>query len=50
MIYFIMWVIFVVLFILFMMGASKINGGCSGCTCGKIQKEICKEKLQEGKK
>ena len=45
-----MWAIFVVLFILFMMGASKINGGCSGCTCGKIQKEICKEKLMEGKK
>ena len=47
MIYFIMWVILVALVILFFMGASKINGGCSGCTCGKIQKEQCEEKGKE---
>jgi hypothetical protein len=47
MIYLLMWAIFVVLFILFMMGASKINGGCSGCTCGKVQKEQCEEKSKE---
>jgi hypothetical protein len=48
MIYFLMWAIFVALFILFMMGASKISGGCPGCTCGKVEKEHCREPM-EGK-